>query len=318
MGKIVLEIEEFAKTYSEYKTFDQDCIRIGRGFDNDLIINDPFVGASHLSLKFTEGAWGCENNRSLNGTFISSPHGSAAKVKVDAACPVHSGDTLFLGKTTIHVWDINHPVAPEQALEASSSLTFDGRKTTLNLFYNLGVFGFVYFLYLSQWYWKSHSTFVETLATTCMVLFCLVIWSAFWALITRFTKRQHRFLGHLLFSFQWAVISLAISFVLKYIFFFICNDGFDYVASLVAFGLFSVFVLNNHLNIATNLSSVKRNMVSGTIAISIILLSVLGYYATHNEFSPKPHHYVRLAPVAKKFIPAIPIKEEIKRLNSIF
>lgn len=318
MGKIVLEIEEFGKTYSEYKSFDQDCIRIGRGFHNDLIINDPFVGASHISLKFAEGSWSCENNSSLNGTFVSTLQEGGSKVKVDHVCPISSGGTIFLGKTTIHVWDIDHPVAPEQALEARSSSWFDPRKTTKSFIFNLGAFCFVYYMYLSQLSWRRDESFFEGIAATSILLFCLVVWSALWALITRFTKRQHRFLLHLIFSFQWAILSLALSFTFKFVLFFICNYDFYYVVSLLVFGLFSIFVLNVHLAIGTNLSFIKRTVISSLIAFSIILFSLLGYYATHIEFSPDPHHYISLVPVPKKWVPAIPIDQELKRLDSIF
>ena len=176
----------------------------------------------------------------------------------------------------------------------------------------------MYYLYLSLWIWKSNNSLFQIITGLCVFLFCLVIWSSIWALITRFTKRQHRFLQHLLFSLQWIVIYLAVSFVLKYIFFFICNNIFDYVASLVIFGLLSVFILNNHLNIGTNLSSIKRITISSLIALSVILLSVFGYYAAYNEFSPNPHHYINIVPASKKFIPAISIKQEVRRLDSIF
>ena len=318
MGKIVLEIEEFAKTYSEYKIFDQDCIRIGRAYSNDLIINDPFVSASHVSLKFIDGAWVCENEETLNGTFISTPLGGRTKVKIDAACPVASGDTIFLGKSSIHVWGIDHPVAPEQVLDSKSSLIFVPRNTAQSLLLNLVLFYFIYYLYMSQWIWKSNSSIFQVIAETCFLVFCFVIWAAMWALITRFTKRRHLFLDHLIFSFQWAIVSVAISFVLKYIFFFLCDYSFDYVISLMFFGLFSIYILNNHLAIGTNLSHFKRIMTSSLIVFSIILLSVLGYYASYNEFNPEPRHYIRIAPVPKKFIPAISINEEDKLLDLIF
>ncbi len=318
MGKLVLEIEEFAKTYSEYKSFDQDCIRIGRAYNNDLIINDPFVGASHFTLKSIDGAWVCENNDSLNGTFISSLQQGAQKAKIAEAYPIASGDTIFIGKTTIHVWDINHPIATQQPLEGRSSLWFDPRKTTENLVFNFAAFGFVYYLFLSLSSWRKDDSFLQGIAATSVMLFCLVLWSALWAFITRFTKRQHRFLQHLIFSLQWAVMGVAISYLLKYIFFFVCNDGVSYAVSLAAFSGFFMFILNNHLNIATNLSVIKRTTISGAIALSMIFLSVLGFYATHNEFSPEPRHYVNIVPVPKILIPSISINEENKRLDSIF
>ena len=83
-------------------------------------------------------------------------------------------------------------------------------------------------------------------------------------------------------------------------------------------GLFSVFVLYNHLSIGTNLSFFKRIMISSLIAMSMIFLTVLGYYATHNEFSPQPRHYVKIVPVSKNFVPTISVNEEVKRLDTIF
>ena len=283
-----------------------------------MIINDPFVSAAHISLNFNEGAWECENTGSVNGIFVSRFNEDKMKIRVDKSCRIASGDTIYLGKTSIRVWDSNHPVAPEQVLDGGSFLPFDTRKTPQSLLFNFGFFSFVCYLYLTQWFWKREYSFSQVIAGVCLILFCLVIWAAFWALITRFTKRQHRFQQHLIFSFQWAVISIAVTFPLKFIFFYVCSSSFDYIAGLVYMGLFSVFVLYNHLSIGTNLSFFKRIMISSLIAMSMIFLTVLGYYATHNEFSPQPRHYVKIVPVSKNFVPTISVNEEVKRLDTIF
>lgn len=51
---------------------------------------------------------------------------------------------------------------------------------------------------------------------------------------------------------------------------------------------------------------------------NLSLLAVLGYGVEHNKFSPSPSHYIDIVPVPKKFIPAIPVDEGIKRLDTIF
>ncbi|MBF0388427.1 MAG: FHA domain-containing protein [Candidatus Omnitrophica bacterium] len=318
MGRIVLEIEEFAKTSSEYRSFDQDCIRIGRAFNNDLIINDPFVSPWHLSLKFVEGAWIGENGLSLNGVFVSGLTGGNNRSRIETSVPLASGDVLSLGRTTIHIWDIDQPVAPEQALEARAPLFFDPRKTMPSLLFALGAFCFICSLYLTQWSMSRNNAAAQAIAGTFLFLLGSVFWSGLWALITRFSKRQHRFLQHWIFTLHWAVIAIVLSTVVAYVDFFMCQERLDTGLSLVVFCLFGLLVLNAHLAIGTNLSFRKRSLISGFIVSPVILVAALGLYASHNEFNASPSHYIQIVPVPKKLIPVISTPEAARRLDSIF
>ena len=174
------------------------------------------------------------------------------------------------------------------------------------------------YLNLSQWAWKKNDSIIQGIGGTFFFLFSLVIWSAIWASITRFTKRRHRFLEHLIFSLQWAVMVFVISFVLKYIFFLVCSHDIDYFVSIVFLGVSSSVILNYHLLIGTNLAFMKRCIISSIITGSLLLLFIMSYYVAHSEFNPNPHHYINIVPLPKKIIPAIAIKDEVKRLDSIF
>jgi hypothetical protein len=318
MDQIVLEIEEFGKTHSEFKIFRQNQIRIGRAFDNDLIINDPFVNAAHMTLKLNAETWECEDNNTSNGTFISDSGGTRNKVKIGQNCAIRSGDTVFIGKTTIRVWDINHPVGPAQALDDAPLLFLDPRKPLPAFLLSMGLFSFLYYLNLSQWSWRKNGDISSIVLGEMMMLLILAIWSGVWALITRFSKHQHRFLQHLIFSFQWCVFSMVLTAIVKYILFFACNHDFFTYFSLLIYGPLVFFILNTHLAIATNVAAFKRGMISCLIVLSIVVLTLLKQYAMHNEFSPRPAHYINIVPVPKKLIPAIPVNEEIDRLDSVF
>ena len=191
MDQVVLEIEEYGKTHAEFKTFGRGPIGIGRAFGNDLIINDPFVDALHLTLKCGEHGWQCEDKNSRNGTLISDSRGGKTRISDGQTCAVRSGDTITIGKTTIRVWDINQPADPAQVLDDTSGLVFlDPLKTAPSFWLSLGCFVFVYYLNLSQWFSRMNGAASAIVIGEAAVLLSLVLWSGSWALLTRFSRSR--------------------------------------------------------------------------------------------------------------------------------
>ncbi len=73
MGKIILEIISSSGP-SQLRVFEQACVRIGRGFGNDVILQDPYVSAEHALVSISpEGKIEITDSKSENGTFLMLP-----------------------------------------------------------------------------------------------------------------------------------------------------------------------------------------------------------------------------------------------------
>lgn len=98
---------------------------IGRGFEADLMLDDPYVAARHLRLDIGE-----ENDFTL--TDLGSVNGfslpTRSNQRLDVAVHIKAGETIRLGRTQIRIWRSDSPVATEildrSTTNARSWITF--------------------------------------------------------------------------------------------------------------------------------------------------------------------------------------------------
>ncbi len=74
-------------------------IRLGRGPENDLVVDDGTLSRAHLLLKLVEGRWFVEDLHSSNGTRVNGePLG-------DAAVPIEPGARIEAGSVCLTFYD---------------------------------------------------------------------------------------------------------------------------------------------------------------------------------------------------------------------
>ena len=75
--------------------------RIGRGYDNDVIVDDPYVAARHLRVFRDEaGQLVAEDMGSVNGTFLDGSKSRLARIVVDGTKPIRIGQTYLRVRAT--------------------------------------------------------------------------------------------------------------------------------------------------------------------------------------------------------------------------
>jgi hypothetical protein len=85
--------------------------RIGRAFDNDVVVNDPHVAPYHLRVhRGEDGVLVAEDLGTLNGLYAE--HGAARLPRLALA----RDPGLRIGRTILHVYDATVAVAPEKPL----------------------------------------------------------------------------------------------------------------------------------------------------------------------------------------------------------
>jgi pSer/pThr/pTyr-binding forkhead associated (FHA) protein len=84
-------------------------LRIGRAYDNDVVIDDPFVAAHHLRIFIDEsGALVAEDLGSANGLFADHSMVRQNRLVLD-------GEHAFrIGKTLLRARSASHPIAAER------------------------------------------------------------------------------------------------------------------------------------------------------------------------------------------------------------
>jgi hypothetical protein len=85
--------------------------RIGRAFDNDVVVDDPHVAAHHLRIyRGEDGELVAEDLGTLNGLY--SEHGAKRVTRL----PLAKEPGIRIGRTTLRVHDAAHDVDPEKLL----------------------------------------------------------------------------------------------------------------------------------------------------------------------------------------------------------
>ncbi len=85
--------------------------RIGRAFDNDVVLNDPHVAPHHLRIfRGQDGELAAEDLGSVNGLY--SEHGARRVARLSLA----GEPGIRIGRTTLRVHDAARAVAPERPL----------------------------------------------------------------------------------------------------------------------------------------------------------------------------------------------------------
>jgi FHA domain len=85
-------------------------VRIGRGYDNDVVVDDPYVAAQHVRIFRDEaGQLVAEDLGSANGTFLDGGKSRLARIVLDGTQPIR------IGHTYVRVREPHHAVEPERA-----------------------------------------------------------------------------------------------------------------------------------------------------------------------------------------------------------
>ena len=161
-------------------------IAIGRGYDNDVVIDDPTVGPRHLRIvRDAEGRLVAFDQGTTNGLYVDD-RGPLPSVPVDGDRP------LRIGRTQLRIREANYAVAPERkALPVTHvwprALAVAAAVIVLETF--LAWLGDTSERKLARYVLPLGGLIVLTLA-----------WTLGWAILTRIFSGQARFERHLLIA----------------------------------------------------------------------------------------------------------------------
>jgi FHA domain len=154
--------------------------RIGRAFDNDVVVDDPYVAPHHLRIyRAEDGELVAEDLGTLNGLY---PEHGAKRV---ASLPLAKEPGIRIGRTTLRVHDAAHPVTAERLLTPPRAhATWAGA---------LGA-GLFALLLLLNWLSLTAEPSANNLLLPLLGLATiLALWSGFWALLSRIFFGQARY-----------------------------------------------------------------------------------------------------------------------------
>lgn len=163
-------------------------LRIGRGYDNDVILDDPHVAANHLSIRRgPDGRLVVEDLGSRGGLYISKAQEPVRRAVIDGHTLLRIGSTLLRVRTSDHVVEPERPLTGNQGLwpQALALVATVSGLTLLNL-----------------WWEDFDEPQVSHYATRLLLLLTVgMVWTTMWAVVSRVFGGAMRYGRHLAIAF---------------------------------------------------------------------------------------------------------------------
>lgn len=282
---------------------------IGRGLDNDVILDDRYADPRHALLEWDgSGTLLLVDQGTVNGTFDA---GSGQRI---ARYPVRPGAEFRLGRTTIRVLDETQPVPPAlvDAPPSGGLGLSDAPYTALAIAAGTGVLVAVN-EYLGK---TSRVTPAGMAGDSLMMLLVVVVWAGTWALVGRVTQQRFRFLEHFAIACLALTGFIVSSGAFEYAsFFFPGGFGWDVLAGTLALAI-AVLTLAAHLARVSGMAQWPRLLWSlGVIGGLAGIVALSGHrdqmdYSSHFEDTP-------LKAVGARWIPSVKPAEFLKQVDGL-
>jgi hypothetical protein len=200
--------------------FDQSEIRIGRGYDNDLLLDDPYVAAHHLLLtQNADGAWLATAGSTRNGIRVEGEE------QPRTSCTLRSDAVIQLGNARLRFRAGDFAVPEELALDdgLSASAPAAGAAGVLRWLrspwraFAAASIALILLALLETWLAETtEPEFTHYLQPLTVIALALGVWATVWALLCRLFSGRARFALNLLvaacgFLVAW-IVSLGVEF----------------------------------------------------------------------------------------------------------
>ena len=265
--ELIVEVVGTTNNVLERQRFSKDRIRVGRGYRNDVILNDPHADVMHAEIEVAEdGTVWLQDLDSVNGTLQRK-----GRRPIDRAAVV-SGDIFTIGRNRLRVLFADHDLPAAVPLRrVESFLLWLGRSPVIAVLFALwALLGYsnAYNLTLADFKW---SEFVQAQLRGVVSFLALV---AGVYLLSVLFRRGGNFLSHLSVLLFVAVLSELASFILEIGRFNGGDHSYEVTGGLdkLAGYAFALLYLWSVLYLAFNLSLRARTLVStGLVAVWIAI-----------------------------------------------
>jgi hypothetical protein len=299
---LVLEIHHVDGTRSRHQ-LGNGPLTIGRAVTNDIILDDPYVDATHARLTFEDdGAVVVEDLGTINGLVTRDE-------RLFGRVVARSGDLLRLGRTTIKFRDPSETLPPALRDPANGAPVvqprrrFADRVTSTSGGLVLATLTTAAFG-LNAWLGSSARSSANDAVTAVLGYATLVaVWAGLWSVASRIILHQFRFFGHVAVVSTLVLIAMSWSVVESWLSFFFPDAGVvTALAFLSALALVGALV-TGHLSLSSTMSRRRRWRAGFIVSGSLLAITALVSFTKDDTFSDVPKFPAVLKPVAPSLIP---------------
>lgn len=285
-------------------------VLIGRAFDNDIVIADPYVSPVHLVIEKGERGWIASDKRSENGSFIDK------NIKINETAELVSGDQVTIGRTQLRFWSPGHAVPRTLRLPAPQSIAQRFVVPLLAVITLIGVCAaFTVHQFLDN---ATRMKAISHLASALPYLFFPLLWAGTCACAGFIVRRRSNFDLQLIVSNCALLGVLALTSLVEFIDYFTCDATAADIAQYAGIALIIILLLFCNLSITTGIADLRRAVISTVIGIGIIATVALTDFAARFEKRITPEYSQTLKPPYARIGKSIPLDRFIKDCESLF
>lgn len=306
-------LDKSGRVHSRFR-LDHFPVTIGRGYHNDIILDDDFVSASHARLELDEtGQPRLVDLYSENGTYLLP---SLQRVK---HVPLGTETLLRLGHTVIRLRSADYAVPP--ARHDSLGLNRATRWLTQGVGAAVSYAGVIAVMMLDQYQTSAEVTSPEQILLAALpVALALPVWAGLWALISRSFAHHAFFVPHLAIASAAGVLFFVLDTAAEYYAFaFSAEWSADLIFQAVTV-LVAAAMLYGHLRFATLLTPRVVAMSAVLAALALVGVTSFSDYVGSQEFNDDLPYPGELKPPAfqlRKSVSPAEFAEASKRLQGL-
>ncbi len=268
---------------------------VGRAFDNDVILPDPYVSARHLKIEQDGGSWRVHDTGGENGLRHQK------KTVQGGAVTVASGDSLRIGHTVLRFYAPGHAVAPTQPLEnVAPTLLWLTRPRQAGLGVAAGLFAVILWAFLNIW--TDQPATVSGIAGVA-ALGTIVVWATLWSAAGRLLHRRPAFSGHAALIGLYLAVN-AFTWVAETYADFLFGAGVSAAFGYITSGAILFALVFGSLGLATWMTRRRRTWAAVLVALGLTLGGALLKEVDARAFSQTPPYSPVLKPRLAWLAPA--------------
>lgn len=319
MERIVVEVSPAVGLKKELHVIDRGSITIGRGYNNDIIIADPYISPTHVHIRVNpEGGFFVADAGTRNGTFlVSEGHHLHGRKRLGEETAATSGQAVNIGNTVLRIYAADHPVHAARSLHASRVDMLQLSRPMTMLYALVGVF-LVYFIQAVVTTHESQITPGKIFFVELLSLLGIMIWPGFWALLGRVIRHRPRFQVHLTLTLIYLFIMLPISNLAAFLGYVFMSVWIEYIVVMLLSGAVFALLFFGNLTYATHLGSRSRVITSAAIPLVFILFLTVGMFVFRDRFNPEPPYYARLKPPYFRPVKVYTLDESMDKVSKVF
>lgn len=300
---IIAEVLERSHKVRERVRLTHFPVRIGRAYDNDVILDDAFVSPHHAELTLdAEGQVVLSDLQSENGTL------RLPKLEAVKQFTLEQDTLLRLGHTLLRLRTPEVALAPARidTLSRSRLGRWLGSGTALFVLATLMLGLVALAVYQSS---AQRIGISRLLLQTVEIAAFIPLWAGLWALISRAFSHHAAYRPHAAIACLALIGFLGLDTLSEYLAFAFSADLLADIAFHVLFGILVAAVLYAHLRFATLILPKRAGLVACTLASAGVAFSGFALYVQSLDFSDTLPYPPELKPDSFRAVPAKSVEQ---------